>query len=201
MEPGMGIDLLARIIASFGLGVAVIVGIIHFLTYRRERWQSPIINTHVSQEGHLLLSKPQLIVVKLFIDNPSTLPNTIIEVSCKTQRRWFKGAPLKIGNLELTFVDIETPGGKWTSDLRLAVAPHVALVESDWKILLGPRSTPLREGLWKLPLFLSPRSPHNLIIAITSEHEQIDKTRALTITFRDITRKLHKCSLKLEPNQ
>jgi len=200
MEPSIGIDLPARIIASFGLGVAVIVGVIHFLTYRRGRWQNPIINIHMPQGGALLLSKPHLLVIKFFVDNPSALPNTIIEVSCKTQRNWFKSSPLKIGNLDLTFVDVEIPGGKWTSDLRLAIAPHVALDEPDWQILLEPRGTPLKDGRWKSPLLLSARSPRPLIVAITSERERIDETKGLTITFRDITKKRHSCYLKLEPS-
>jgi len=197
MELSIGIDPLARIVSFIGLGVAVTVGIIYFLTYRRGRWQNPIINIHMPQGGALLLSKSHLLVVKFFVDNPSTLPNTIIEVSCKTQRHWFKSSSLKIGNLELTFVDVEMPGGKWTSDLRLAIAPHVALDEPDWETLIEPRGTPLRDGLWKFPLSLSARSPRALIVAITSEHERIDETKGFTITFRDITKKRHSCSLIL----
>ncbi len=197
MEPSIGIDPLARIVSFIGLGAAVTVGVIHFLTYYRGRWQNPIINIHMPQGDALLLSKPRLLVVKFFVDNPSTLPNTIIEVSCKTRRSWFKSSSLKVGNLELTFVDVEMLGGKWTSDLRLAIAPHVALDEPDWKVLLEPRGAPLRDGLWKLPLSLLARSPRPLIVTITSEHEQIDETKELTITFRDITYKRHSCSLKL----
>jgi hypothetical protein len=200
MELSIGIDPLARIVSFIGLGVAVTVGIIHFLTYLRGKWQNPIINIHMPQGDALLLSKPQLLVVKFFVDNPSTLPNTIIEVSCKARRNRFRSSSLKVGNLELTFVDVEPLRNKWTSDLRLAIAPHVALDEPDWKILLEPRGTPLRDGLWKLPLSLSARSPRALVVAITSEYERIDETKELTMTFRDITYKRHSCSLKLRSN-
>lgn len=193
------IDPLARWVASSGLIVAIIVGLIHFLTYRRGRWQNPTIKIHVAQGAPLLISKPHLLVTKFFVDNPSTLPNTVIGVNCKVQRSWFKSSPLKVGNLELTFIDIETSRNKWTSDMRLAVAPHVTLDESDWEILLEPRGNPLRDGLWKLPLQLSARSPRPLVIAITSEHERINEIKKLTITFRDITNKHHSCSLKLMP--
>lgn len=198
MEPSIGtIDPLARIISFIGLGVAITVGVIYFLTYCRGRWQNPIINIHMPQGDSLLISKPHLLVVRFFVDNPSTLPNTIIGVSCKARRNWFKSSSLKVGNLELTFVDVETLGGKWTSDLRLAVAPHVALDEPDWKILLEPRGTPLRDGLWKLPLPLSVRSSRALVVAITSEYERISETKELTIAFSDITYKRHSRSLKL----
>ncbi|MBA7467960.1 hypothetical protein ES707_03200 [subsurface metagenome] len=200
MEPNIiTIDPLARWVSFIGLAVAIFVGIVLLLTYLRGRWQNPNIKIHVAQEDPILLLKPQLLVIRFFVDNPSILPNTIIDVSCKSQHNWFKNSPLKIGNIELTFVDVETSKGKPTSDLRLAVAPHTTLDKSDWNVLLEPRGTPLRDGQWKLPLLLSARSPRALVTAITSEYERINEIKKLTITFRDITRKRHSCSLKLIP--
>lgn len=189
------IDSVARIVSFTGLGVAILVGVIHLLTYFRGRWQNPRISIHMPQGDPLLISEPHLLVAKFFVDNPSTLPNTIIGISCKARRNWFKSSSLNVGNIELTFVDVETSGGKWISDLRLAIAPDVTLDEPHWKILLEPRGTLLRDGLWKLPLQLSGRSSQPIIVAIASQEQSIDGNPM--IVFRDITNKRHSCSVKL----
>ena len=191
------VDLVARVLAVVGLGVALFVGLVNFLTYRRGRWQETIIHIHSSESPNAIIRKPALLLTTFFIDNPSVVPNTIVGIGCKSPGGMFNNCDLKVSNLELAYANVQESGVGHQQDLRLAIAPQTALEESDWKALFGVNSAPPTEGLWRLPLPLPARSSTVITVAITSEKVDLTKTRRLFFCIRDITGKSHLCSIRV----
>ena len=198
MEPdASAVDSIARIVSYTGLSIAIFVGLIQFLVYRRGRRQNPQIRLRIYSENPIILEKPFLLIIRLFLDNPSSLPNTITEIKCKMQKHLFSSIYLRVGNLRVTFTEMDKPKKEKDSKMRLESAPNITLDDADWKLLLESSGIPLKEGLWFMPFFIREMSSKPIVVVITSNHSLTNNKRKLKFMIRDITNKSYNYVLKL----
>lgn len=200
MQPEISVvDPIARFISFAGFGIATVVAVIQILNYLRGRKQNPKIRVRLAGDSPIIIFKPGLVVASLFIDNQSTIHNTLISINCFVKRHWFQKTQLKIGDLQVSFAATENTAMRKYS-MKLAIAPSVELGDNDWKQLFTQKGMFPEEGIWSMPLRVPELDSRLIYVAIAPEceEERLDDEMEITIVLRDVIDKCHDCSVNLK---